>query len=120
MSTPHADLFDPPREFVKGVEPWKPCALTHEQWRPNYTGVYAWRLKQLASFRKNPDMLKSAKVYYSTRPGEFIQHWMDTYTPRIVGSSKWIPFVFFERQQDFIDFIEDLRRDSEGGLVEKC
>src|SRR5690606_19472199 len=68
----------------------------------------------------NEALRKSAWAYYKTRPAEFIMHWMDTYNPRIVGSSKWVPFVFFERQQEFIDFVEMLRHESENGLVEKC
>lgn len=106
--------------MVEGVKPWKPVALEHHEWPPDYRGVYAWRLRQLARLRTDEAYLRSAKAYYSTRPAEFIMHWMDTYNPRITGSSKWIPFVFFKRQEEFIQFVEDLRRDSEGGLVEKC
>lgn len=120
MPTGHVSLFEPPRPVVDTVKPWKPHALTHEQWPPNYKAVYAWRMETLAQLRANPEMFKSAEAYYSSRPGEFIMHWMDTYNPRIVGSSKWIPFIFFKRQDDFIAFVEELRRDSEGGLVEKC
>lgn len=101
------------------VKPWKPNFLTHEQWPPQYASVYAWRLEQLAKLRSNPELLASAKAYYRTRPKEFIMHWMDTYDPRRKGS-KWIPFVFFKRQAEFIDFVNECARDSEGGLAEKC
>jgi hypothetical protein len=44
---------------------------------------------------------------------------MDTYDPRRQGS-KWIPFVFFKKQEEVIQFLEGLDRDQCGGLVEKC
>jgi hypothetical protein len=101
------------------VKAWKPEALPHEQWPPNYRAVYAWRLKQLALLRGDPRLLASAKAYYRTRPAEFIMHWMDTYDPRREGE-KWIPFVFFKRQEEFITFLVGCSRDGENGLTEKC
>lgn len=102
-----------------GITPWKPVVLLNEQWPPDYKGVYAWRIKQLAALRADPALLVSAKAYYATRPEEFIMHWMDTYDPRRKGS-KWIPFVLFERQSDFILFIQECSRDDADGLTEKC
>lgn len=117
----NADLFDwhlraTGDDFIK---PWKPFALKHDQWPPNYKGVYAWRIKTLAALRKTPELLASAKAYYSNKPAEFIMHWMDTYDPRKVGT-KWIPFVFFERQATFINFLHELRADQASGLIEKA
>lgn len=73
----------------------------------------------LNKLRSDPSALASAEAYYSTRPAEFIQHWMDTYNPRKT-EMKWMPFVFFPRQYECIQYFEDLRRDGESGLVEKC
>ncbi|AHJ10684.1 terminase large subunit [Rhizobium phage vB_RglS_P106B] len=117
----NGDLFDwrlraTGDDFVK---PWKPFALSHDEWPPNYKGVYAWRIKTLAELRKSPDLLASAKAYYSTRPAEFIMHWMDTYDPR-KSDNKWIPFVFFAKQAEFITFLHCLRTDQESGLIEKA
>lgn len=112
----NADLFEP-RSNV--VQPWRPRALAHHQWPPDYRGVYAWRIQTLKMLRANPTMLESAKKHYKEHPGDFIQDWMDTYNPR-KGKVKWMPFIFFKRQEEFIQFLEDLRRDNENGLVEKC
>lgn len=101
------------------IAPWKPFALPHDQWPPNYRGVYAWRIKTLNSLRRSPELLASAKAYYSTRPAEFIMHWCDTYDPRKSGT-KWVPFVFFEKQYEFIQFLHCLRKDQESGLTEKA
>lgn len=101
------------------VKPWKPEPLDHDQWPPDYKAVYAWRIKTLAQLRANPELLRSAKAYYALHRKEFIMHWMDTYDPRKPGS-RWVPFVFFTKQGDFIDYLEELRTDQEGGLVEKA
>lgn len=93
--------------------------MEHHEWPPDYKGVFAWRLQTLNMLRADPTMLASAKVYYATRPAEFIQHWMDTYNPRSAGL-KWMPFVFFRKQYEFVEFLEQLRIEQESGLVEKC
>lgn len=117
----NSDLFD--WQFRQGetsaIAPWKPRALNHVEWPPDYNGVYAWREQMLNELEASPDMLASAKAYYSIHRKEFIMHWMDTYDPRKTGI-KWMPFIFFARQSEFIDFLEELRRDQESGLVEKC
>ena len=99
-------------------EEWKPQTLTSEQWPPPYDAIWRWRVRTLSNLRNNPVALASARRYYSTRPSEFIMHWMDTYDPRREGS-KWVPFVFFERQAQLIEFLEQLIRDQESGLIEK-
>ncbi len=73
----------------------------------------------MQALRADPELLKHARAYYKTRPAEFIMHWMDTYDPR-KASNKWVPFVFFKRQVEYIDFLEDCRKNSENGLAEKC
>lgn len=107
---------------------WRPEPLEHDQWPPDYPAVYRWRAKMLKQLVKDPQALASAKAYYSTRPAHFIMDWMDTYDPRkspnnanpALRGEKWMPFVFFKRQQDVIDFFEDCSHRQENGLVEKC
>ena len=107
---------------------WRPQPLTAEEWPPNYSAVYAWRTEMLKTLTTDKNALKSAKAYYSTRPSEFIMDWMDTYDPRKSPNNtdpaqrgeKWMPFVFFKRQKDVIDFFESCSHDQESGLVEKC
>jgi len=114
-----ADLFSPRPKRSLPVEPWKPQPLDHQQWPPNYLGAYAWRIQALNMLRSDPSLIDDAKAYYRNHKAEFICHWMDTYNPRMAGN-KWVPFVFFMRQADFIDFLVELDRDQESGLVEKC
>lgn len=115
----HDDLFNP-STVASVVAPWKPHALAHNEWPDrDYTGVYAWRMETLAKLRANPKLLEDAKRYYSTRYAEFIMHWMDTYDPRLQGS-KWVPFVFFAKQAEVVEFLHEMRTTSENGLFEKA
>lgn len=111
-----SDLF---AEFDTIIAPWKPQALKHADWPPDYRGVYAWRINMLDRLRNDETLMIAAMAYYASHPSEFIMHWMDTYNPR-KDNDKWIPFVFFARQVEFIDFLENCRADAASGLVEKC
>ena len=112
------DLFEA-QIAADPIQPWKPRALDHAEWPPDYRGVYAWRMRQIALLRSDAALVASAKAYYSTRPGEFIMHWMDTFDPRN-PVQKWIPFVFFSRQMELVQFLHELRSTSQSGLIEKC
>lgn len=105
----NADLFNA-AGYVPKAQPWKPVALAHKEWPPDYRGVYLWRIQQLARLSEDSAALASAITYYRTRPAEFIMHWMDTYNPRLTGS-KWVPFVLFERQAEFVQYLIELDRD---------
>lgn len=118
------DLFDhrsrAPDEVVKKhVKPWRPDVVGNGDWPPDYRGVFAWRIQTLELFKNDPAVLKEAKRYYADHPKEFILHWMDTYNPRLKGN-KWVPFILFERQAEFLDFLHELIEDQENGLVEKA
>lgn len=113
----HPSLFDP-----LPVQEWEPRALTHDEWQKrDYRAVYAWRMARLAAFEANPILLRGALAWYA-RPenaATFIMHWCDTYDPRKDGI-KWVPFVMFIKQADFIDFLNSCVTDGESGLVEKA
>lgn len=91
-------------------------------WNPDLVRTYATRLDQVQRFRKSPAHLAGALAYYSTRPAEFIDHWCDTYDPRVAGGDKptHMPFRLFKRQFELVEFLEDVRKASASGLVEKC
>lgn len=116
-----ADIFElDAGSVVETAKAWRPRPLTHAEWPPDYRGVYIWRAKQLAALRASAAALASAKVYYAKRPAEFIMDWMDTYDPRRTDGPKWVPFVFFNRQALYLQFLEECKRDQASGLVEKC
>lgn len=97
---------------------WRPKPLSREEWPPDYDAVYRWRTATLLALKENPAALLAARTYYSTRPVEFIMDWLDTYDPRREGQ-KWIPFVFFKKQEELIDFLRALDAEQESGLIEK-
>lgn len=107
---------------------WRPRTLDHASWPPDYSAVYRWRIQMLLQLSTDANALAAAKSYYSTRPAEFIMHWMDTYDPRKspthqderMRGEKWMPFVFFSKQSEVVDFLQSLDREQESGLVEKC
>lgn len=92
-------------------------------WPPEYLPVWGWRQGQLRKLRASPELLIGAKAYYAEHPVEFIIHWMDTYDPRNAGKPgkhARMPFVLFQRQAEFIEFIMALLEGDVGGLVEKA
>lgn len=105
------------RDF-EPIAPVEPKPLDASQWPPNYAGILVWRGGMLQRLRNDQSLLREAKRYYATRPSEFINDWFDTYDPRRV-TNKWIPFVFFKRQDEFISFLDELRISNESGLIEK-
>lgn len=117
MFCDHPSLYDAPT-----IRPWQPRALSKAEWADrDYRAVYAWRIKQIEVLERDPLALAAAKAYYS-RPekwSEFIMHWLDTYDPRR-DELKWLPFVLFDKQVDFLDFLAACFKDEESGLVEKA
>lgn len=94
-----------------------------KNWPPkNYTEIYLTRQDRLRKIAGNPDLTLGAKEYYKTRPVEFIEHWCITFDPRNAQKElpTTLPFVLFERQVQYIHFLESCRRDEENGLAEKC
>jgi hypothetical protein len=92
-------------------------------WPPNYTKLFMWRQKQLLMFRSKPEMIKAAKLYYTTHPVEFINDWVDTYDPRnagVPGKITRMPFIMFPRQVDLTNFLYACLHGEADGLIEKC
>lgn len=116
---PHPSLFEQSIEQSATVEPWRPRALEHDEWPPDYRGVYAWRIDTLAKLRADPSMQAEADAYYAQNPDRWIMDWCDTYNPR-KQKNKWMPFVFFARQAELVQFFEHLRENGESGLIEKA
>lgn len=87
---------------------------------PNYTEVFKLRQENLIKIRSNPELLPSIKKYYSTRPADFIDDWMMTSDPRIVGRSKVMPFLLFPKQREFIEWLYQHYLGQDDGLVEKA
>lgn len=66
-------------------------------------------------------MLPDLKLYYREHIAEFINDWGMTYDPRNVevGLPAMIPFVLFDRQREFVDYVIRKWFAREPGLAEK-
>ncbi len=95
---------------------------TVEPWPPDYTAEFAKRQQRLMRLRERPELIRGAEEFYRTRPVEFIEHWCVTYDPRNAGSQTptTLPFVLFQRQREFVEFLVECIHTEENGLVEKA
>lgn len=95
--------------------------MVDEKWSPDYSAILLKRQEYYEKIISNPNLLLGAKTYYAERPAQFINDWCVTYDPRNAGSDKptLMPFILFQRQIEFIDFIMSCLMDQESGLVEK-
>lgn len=106
--------------------------------KPDYTTVYNERMRRLAWIREDPDnRLPPLKAWYRQHPADFINDWGITYDPRnasplvpigedddeeIAGDYELptlIPFVLFDRQREWIDWVVGKWARRKPGLVEK-
>jgi phage terminase large subunit len=88
---------------------------------PDYRGVYAQRLEQ-AKKLEDPELVKALKVHYATHPWDFINDWGVTFEPRNVerGLMTNIPFILWEKQVEYLQWLYGRWRAGERGLVEKA
>lgn len=88
---------------------------------PDYGPIFEERAKWLARLRADPDLVPPLKEFYREKPVDFITDWGMTFDPRNaeIGKPTVVPFVLFERQEQFIDWLYERWRGREDGLVEK-
>jgi phage terminase large subunit len=88
---------------------------------PDYDAVFAARVEWLTRLRAEPALLGPLREYYREHPADFISDWGCTHDTRNVerGLPALIPFVLFQRQREWIDFIVRKWRAQEPGLTEK-
>lgn len=100
-----------------------PCITPRENWPPDYTAVYMWRVQQKARIESDAALRYGAIEYYRSHPKEFILHWIDTYDPRNAHDEylpTYMPLILFPAQGELIDFLHGCVTDQENGLIEKC
>ena len=68
---------------------------SQSDWPPPYVDIYRWRQQKYMTLKDRPNLIKGAKSFYATHPHEFVEHWCDTYDPRITGQgrSSYMPFI---------------------------
>jgi hypothetical protein len=88
---------------------------------PDYTAVFSERASRLQRLREEPSLVPSVRAWYAEHPADFVSDWCMTFDPRLAetGKKTIIPFVLFDRQREFIDWIVARWQAREDGLVEK-
>ena len=87
----------------------------------DYDAVFAERAKRLGNIRKPGFDLVALKAYYKDHLVEFVTEWGMTFDPRNteIGKPAIVPFVLFQRQEEFLDWLLARWRGREDGLAEK-
>lgn len=67
---------------------------------------------------KNDISKQQLKLLYSEDPVAFVNDWCTTFDPRR-NKDQYMPFILFQRQIEFIQFLKECVDDKENGLVEK-
>ena len=88
---------------------------------PDYEKVFVERAERLKRLRDDPSLIPALKEFYKTHPVEFITEWGMTFDPRNaeIGKQTIVPFVLFERQEAYLDWLLARWQGREDGLVEK-
>lgn len=88
---------------------------------PDYQPIYLARVERLQRLRADPSLLPGVIEYYKDHPVQFINDWGMTSDPRNVeiGLPAVVPFILFDRQVEFIDWLVERWRGRTDGLAEK-
>ncbi|RDL26862.1 TerL protein [Serratia fonticola] len=88
---------------------------------PDYQMVFEWRMERLQRIRANPEMLPALRAFYRDNPAQFIIDWGMTTDPRNLdyGLPASIPFLLFPKQEEWVHWVMDRRRNMENGLTDK-
>lgn len=88
---------------------------------PDYVEVFDWRLERLTRLRANPELLPSLFTFYKNDPAQFIIDWGVTSDPRNVerGLPALIPFILFERQEEWVRWFMERWKNREPGITDK-
>lgn len=88
---------------------------------PDYVKVFEWRIERLRRIRADPTVLPALKLFYKNNPAQFIIDWGITLDPRNVevGQPTLIPFILFERQEEWINWLLEGWKTRSPGLCDK-
>jgi len=98
-----------------------PIPFPHDFKNPDYASVFEYRMHKLEKLRKDPKVLEDLKIYYRENPAQFIIDWGITFDPRQVekGQPSFLPFLLFERQEEWVNWFVKCWKNQEPGLTDK-
>lgn len=89
-------------------------------WPPNYRREYIKRRGLLEACEEDAALRWAIMTYYARNPIDWLNDWAITYDPRVrEPMHRLMPFILFQRQVEFISFLQGCVIDKENGLVEK-
>lgn len=92
-------------------------------WRnPPYADIFIERRRNLVALREAPkEQLLVMREFYKNNPANFINDWGMTFDPRNAerGLPTVIPFVLFDKQIEFVNWVVGRWRNQQPGLCEK-
>lgn len=88
---------------------------------PDYQAVFEARLEVIKRIKANLGEIGPLKKYYADKPSEFINDFGCTFDPRNaeIELPAVIPFLLFDKQKQYIDWLYAHWRGRNDGLVEK-
>ena len=88
---------------------------------PDYAKAFRQRIAFIERMRAEPETIPQLKAYYSEHPADFINDFGITFDPRNadIRQPTLIPFVLFDRQREWIDWVMAHWRGRTPGLCEK-
>lgn len=95
--------------------------MEHDFLNPDYDRIFEIRSKRLAKIRSTDGMLEGLLDHYKENPVDFINDWGMTCDPRNAerGLPVNIPFILFDKQKDFVNWVINLWKGQDDGLAEK-
>lgn len=89
--------------------------------RPDYSSIIKLRLDNIDHLRSHPEQLPEYAAYYRDHEADFINDFGVTYDPRNIeiGLPAIVPFVLFDKQREWIDFVKKKWIDRRPGICEK-
>lgn len=89
---------------------------------PDYNPVWTERIERLKWLRAKPSRVTAVKAYYKDHIADFISDWAVTVDPRVSGKGRnpIMPMVLMPKQVDLVNWIMDLWRSSEPGVLVKA
>ena len=88
-------------------------------WPPDRRKEYIKRFNLLKACEADISLQKALMTHYARNPIDWINDWGITYDPRARSSAKVMPFMLFQRQVEFVQFLQGCIEDKECGLGEK-
>jgi hypothetical protein len=88
-----------------------------------FTEEFARRAASYAAIKGDPVAIAVLKSHYKNNPYDFISDWGTTYDPRNAARDDrptLMPFIPYEYQKDFIEWLHSCMKDQADGLVEKA